>query len=188
MNTEEQNAWAGGVFVFVVSRAILSAFSVVAATMVAAIYPLPVVFHESLFWKCWIGGMVFGFGLMFWQWTPSTKPSASTSPDRFWGWCRFVGNGFVWGTGIGSLVFGLLVFSNGALSPDAPRRIDGVVASKTKTSGKGGPRYAINVRRAEDEVVFRCTLFPAEYERIQVGSTHVLFVQRGFFGWPFRVE
>ena len=87
----------------------------------------------------------------------------------------------------GIALFAVLVGCNGTFRSDGPFVVNGVVASKHQTTGRG-TTYLIDVREDQPARMIRLNLSRAEYERVRVGDHYREEFQVGLFGWPCRAE
>ena len=85
----------------------------------------------------------------------------------------------------GIALFALLVGCNGTFRSDQPFLVQGVVASKHQTTGRG-TTYLIDVHEDQPARTIRLNLSRAEYERVRVGDPYREEFRVGLFGWPCR--
>lgn len=89
------------------------------------------------------------------------------------------------GSTLGIAFFGFLVGCNGTFRSREPFLVNGVVASKHVTSGRG-TTYLIEVHEEQPARHLRLNLDRAAFDQLRVGDHYREEFQTGLFGWPCR--
>ena len=144
-------------------------------------YRMPYDLRMRIFGWSWAASAGLGLGFGLWRY-------AFAAQRRKTGWERIratLGFGLGAGSLAGIAVFCLLIGSNGLFRSQELFVVDGVVAAKHVTTGRG-TTYLIVIHEERPERHFRLNLDREAFERIRVGDRYHEEFQVGLFGWPCR--